>query len=69
MGATFPEEAGKLRKIMNKSYFLVPGYGAQGEVPKKLYRVFMKTDWGTLLAPQEDKLLHNSYNSRKKEVL
>lgn len=30
VGATYPEEADALRKIMPKSYFLVPGYGAQG---------------------------------------
>lgn len=30
VGATYPEEAADLRKIMMKSYFLVPGYGAQG---------------------------------------
>lgn len=30
VGATYPEEAAVLRKAMPKSYFLVPGYGAQG---------------------------------------
>ena len=30
VGATYPEEAAVLRKIMPKNYFLVPGYGAQG---------------------------------------
>ena len=30
VGATYPEEAVALRKIMPKSYFLVPGYGVQG---------------------------------------
>lgn len=30
VGATYPGEAENLRKIMPKSYFLVPGYGAQG---------------------------------------
>lgn len=30
VGATYPEEAVTLRKMMPKSYFLVPGYGAQG---------------------------------------
>jgi len=30
VGATFPEEAPALRKLMPKSFFLVPGYGAQG---------------------------------------
>ena len=30
VGATFPAQAAELRKIMPKSIFLVPGYGAQG---------------------------------------
>lgn len=30
VGATYPEQAAILRKIMPKSIFLVPGYGAQG---------------------------------------
>ena len=30
VGATYPEQATLLRKLMPKAYFLVPGYGAQG---------------------------------------
>ncbi|MDO8566024.1 MAG: orotidine-5'-phosphate decarboxylase [Candidatus Moranbacteria bacterium] len=30
MGATFPEDAPKMRKILPKALMLVPGYGAQG---------------------------------------
>ncbi|MBQ7849960.1 MAG: orotidine-5'-phosphate decarboxylase [Clostridia bacterium] len=30
VGATYPEEAAELRRLMSKSWFLVPGYGAQG---------------------------------------
>lgn len=30
VGATYPEQAKILRSLMPKSYFLVPGYGAQG---------------------------------------
>lgn len=30
VGATYPEQAKKLREIMPNAYFLVPGYGAQG---------------------------------------
>lgn len=30
VGATYPEQAQVLRKLMPQSYFLVPGYGAQG---------------------------------------
>ncbi len=30
VGATYPEEAAKLRKKYKKMFFLIPGYGAQG---------------------------------------
>ena len=30
VGATYPEEAAELRKVMDQQVFLVPGYGAQG---------------------------------------
>lgn len=30
VGATYPSEAERLRQLMPKAYFLVPGYGAQG---------------------------------------
>jgi orotidine-5'-phosphate decarboxylase len=30
VGATYPEEAVHLRKIMKTNFFLIPGYGAQG---------------------------------------
>lgn len=30
VGATYPEQLSKLRDIMPNSYFLIPGYGAQG---------------------------------------
>lgn len=32
VGATYPEEAAVLRKLMPKNYFLVPGYGAQQDI-------------------------------------
>ena len=30
VGATYPEQAEQLRRLMPRTYFLVPGYGAQG---------------------------------------
>lgn len=36
VGATHPEEAARLRKIMPHTFFLVPGYGAQGGSGKDL---------------------------------
>lgn len=40
VGATFPKEARKLRKIMPNSIFLVPGYGTQGGKLKDLKYFF-----------------------------
>ncbi len=30
LGATYPDDAPKMRKILPKAWFLIPGYGAQG---------------------------------------
>ncbi len=35
VGATYPEMGKVLRKVMPKSYILVPGYGAQGGKRKR----------------------------------
>ena len=36
VGATYPEMSAVLRKLMPKTYFLVPGYGAQGGTAEDL---------------------------------
>jgi len=38
VGATFPEQGEKLRKLMPHTFFLVPGYGAQGGKAEDLKR-------------------------------
>ena len=40
VGATYPEQGKVLRKIMPKSFILVPGYGAQGGQGKDLVHFF-----------------------------
>lgn len=45
VGATYPEMGKVLRKIMPKSYILVPGYGAQGEKEKIWCISSMRMDW------------------------
>jgi len=44
VGATFPNDAKKLRKIMPNSIFLVPGYGAQGGTAKDVINCFNKRE-------------------------
>lgn len=49
VGATYPEEATSLRKIMPKSYFLVPGYGAQGGGSKDILPCFNNDGLGAIV--------------------
>lgn len=49
VGATHPEEAASLRKIMPKSYFLVPGYGAQGGGAKDILPCFNADGLGAIV--------------------
>ena len=49
VGATYPKIGKELRKIMPKSYILVPGYGAQGGKGKDLVHYFNKDGLGAIL--------------------
>ena len=49
VGATYPEEAVSLRKLMPKSYFLVPGYGAQGGGAKNILPGFNEDGLGAIV--------------------
>ena len=49
VGATYPEMGRTLRKIMPKSYILVPGYGAQGGQGKDLVDFFNEDGLGAIV--------------------
>ncbi len=49
VGATYPEMGKVLRKIMQKSYILVPGYGAQGGKAADLVHYFNKDGLGAIV--------------------
>ncbi|NLI90114.1 MAG: orotidine-5'-phosphate decarboxylase [Epulopiscium sp.] len=49
VGATYPEEAAQIRKLMPNTYFLVPGYGAQGADAEKLQGCFNKDGLGAIV--------------------
>ena len=49
VGATYPEQAAKLREIMPNTYFLVPGYGAQGGGAKDVAPCFNKDGLGAIV--------------------
>ncbi len=49
VGATYPEMGKALRRIMPKSYILVPGYGAQGGQGKDLVHFFNEDGLGAIV--------------------
>ena len=49
VGATYPEMGRTLRKIMPKSFILVPGYGAQGGQGKDLVDFFNEDGLGAIV--------------------
>lgn len=49
VGATYPEMGKILRKIMPKTYILVPGYGAQGGKAEDLVHYFNKDGLGAIV--------------------
>ena len=50
VGATYPNDALILRKLMPKSYFLVPGYGAQGGNVDDIINCFNDDGLGALVS-------------------
>lgn len=49
VGATHKEQGIRLRELMPKTYFLVPGYGAQGATAKDLAGCFNKDGLGAIV--------------------
>lgn len=49
VGATYPEMSKILRKLMPHTYFLVPGYGAQGGTAKDLMHCFNEDGLGAVV--------------------
>ena len=49
VGATYPEMGKILRKIMPKTFILVPGYGAQGGKGKDLAHFFNEDGYGAIV--------------------
>ncbi len=46
VGATYPEEAKVLRARLKRTFFLIPGYGAQGANAEMLKNCFDEKGWG-----------------------
>ena len=56
VGATYPKMGEILRKVMPKSYILVPGYGAQGGTAASLRPYFNEDGLGAIVNSQEELL-------------
>lgn len=70
VGATYPEQAKVLRKIMSKSYILVPGYGAQGGTAKDVTYSFNKDGLGAIVNASRSVMCaykSENYKSKYKE--
>ena len=61
VGATYPEQGKILRKVMPKSFILVPGYGAQGGKGADLVHFFNEDGLGAIVnSSQWNHLQHTS---------
>ncbi|TFG08194.1 MAG: orotidine-5'-phosphate decarboxylase [Promethearchaeota archaeon] len=49
VGATYPDELKSVREILNKSFILIPGYGAQGAQAKAIKFGFNKKGLGAIV--------------------
>lgn len=63
VGATYPEEARAIRKIMKNAYFLVPGYGYQGGTGDSIRSCFDENGRGALISASRSIIL--AYKSDK----
>lgn len=50
IGATYPNQIVKLRKILNHSYILIPGYGAQGGTAEDVVEAFDENGLGAIVS-------------------
>lgn len=72
VGATYPEQAKVLRKVMKNAYILVPGYGAQGGSAADVVHSFNEDGLGaivnasrSILCACSSELWKNSYTSEQ----
>ncbi len=63
VGATHPKQAEELRKIMPNTFFLVPGYGAQGATAKDIVVNFDKQGGGAVVNSSRGIMM--AYNSKR----
>ena len=54
VGATYPEQGERLRTLMPNTYFLVPGYGAQGAKAEDIIPCFNEDGLGAIINSSRD---------------
>ncbi len=67
VGATYPEEAITLRKMMRESYFLVPGYGAQGGGTEDILPCFNDDGLGAVVNSSRG-ILYTHMSDEEREI-
>ena len=67
VGATYPEEAVTLRRLMPKSYFLVPGYGAQGGGARDILPCFNEDGLGAIVNSSRGILYTHMTNEEREQ--
>lgn len=68
VGATYPDEAKKLRKIMPRTLFLVPGYGKQGGTADDAVGCFNDDGYGAVVNSSRGIIFSFKEGSREAEV-
>jgi len=63
VGATFPEELNAIRKVVNHSFILMPGYGAQGATVNNVLPSFDEQGLGGLVNSSRN--VNYAYNNYK----
>jgi orotidine-5'-phosphate decarboxylase len=64
IGATYPQELKIIRKILDNSYFLIPGYGAQGAKANDIKYGFKENGLGAIVNSSRGIIF--AYNNQKK---
>ena len=64
IGATYPNELKVIRKILDNSFFLIPGYGAQGAQAKDIKHGFKEKGLGAIVNSSRGIMF--AYNKQKK---
>lgn len=72
VGANYPEQARRVRKLVPYSFILAPGYGAQGATAQDLIAFFNKDGYGVLvnnsralIFAYKDELYRKRFNERQ----